>query len=495
MGHIFKPVQTKPLPEGAKIVKVRGKHYGEWADSSGKLQRMLARQGRNGDWRGIQECSTYFARYKDAYGRSVTRTTGCKTMDAARQVLADFERKAEREKIGAVSPHERKIVDHGNGALSNHIDDYVAALTARGATLGHVENVNRFLDSMVLGCGWTALKDMNRSDFEKWIGRLRVEPRYEGGPTIGARSLNARIAAAKAFCNWLVQADRIAANPLGGVKPLNERADRRHERRPLTPAELSALIDGAARRPLADRLDKNRGDEQAELRKSTRQALETLGAMRALAYRTLAFTGLRFGELKSITVGQVKLDAKPPHIELRAKDEKARRGAYIPLRNDLAALLRQYLVDKLNAAQRAAQAASKPIPMALDLNAALFDVPKKMNRVFDRDLTFAGIAGRTRARCGHPFPSPHLRDHAGACRSSAATGTTTHEAFGSEVDGGCIHPLGCVGWRGGSGQDSRPSARGTREACAGRARRNFPGADYSGDYSGDQQSGSFPANP
>jgi len=39
-------------------------------------------------------------------------------------------------------------------------------------------------------------------------------------------------------------------------------------------------------------------------------------------------SGLRLGELHSITLGQVRLDAETPHIELRATDEKARRGPW-----------------------------------------------------------------------------------------------------------------------------------------------------------------------
>ena len=37
------------------------------------------------------------------------------------------------------------------------------------------------------------------------------------------------------------------------------------------------------------------------------------------------------GELKSITLGQVHLEETPPYIELRAANQKARRGAQNPL--------------------------------------------------------------------------------------------------------------------------------------------------------------------
>lgn len=60
----------------------------------------------------------------------------------------------------------------------------------------------------------------------------------------------------------------------------------------------------------------------------------------------LVVTGLRKGELASLTVGQLDLDGPTPGLTLRAADEKNRQGSYIPLRHDLAADLRQWLSDK-----------------------------------------------------------------------------------------------------------------------------------------------------
>jgi len=57
-------------------------------------------------------------------------------------------------------------------------------------------------------------------------------------------------------------------------------------------------------------------------------------------------TGLRKGELASITVGQLDLDSDPAYLILEAADEKNREGSTIPLRADLAADLRQWLADK-----------------------------------------------------------------------------------------------------------------------------------------------------
>ena len=57
-------------------------------------------------------------------------------------------------------------------------------------------------------------------------------------------------------------------------------------------------------------------------------------------------TGLRRGELASITIGQLELDAPLPCLVLHAADEKNREGSTLPLWADLAADLARWVADK-----------------------------------------------------------------------------------------------------------------------------------------------------
>ena len=66
------------------------------------------------------------------------------------------------------------------------------------------------------------------------------------------------------------------------------------------------------------------------LRQETRRRLEWLGRERELIYKTLVLTGLRKGELASLTVGQLVLDADPPFLVLDAADEKNRKARRFP---------------------------------------------------------------------------------------------------------------------------------------------------------------------
>ncbi len=115
--------------------------------------------------------------------------------------------------------------------------------------------------------------------------------------------------------------------------------------------------------------------------------LERLGRERALIYKTLVLTGLRKGELASLTVGQLDLDGPMPFVVLDAADEKNRQGSTIPLRHDLANDLRDWLSDTPNAATlRLRDHNATP-----DSKRPLFTVPAGLVRILDRDLLAAGI--------------------------------------------------------------------------------------------------------
>ncbi|OHB48104.1 MAG: hypothetical protein A2Y10_17495 [Planctomycetes bacterium GWF2_41_51] len=118
--------------------------------------------------------------------------------------------------------------------------------------------------------------------------------------------------------------------------------------------------------------------------------LEWLGYQRSLIYKALALTGLRKSELASITIGQVWLNIKQSYLELKAKDEKAGRGAQIPLRNDLAGEIKQFMKEKLARMQNKSRKAGN-VPARLPAALPLFDMPDSMVGIFDRDLAAAGI--------------------------------------------------------------------------------------------------------
>src|SRR5215475_2950722 len=94
MGCVFKKTVTRPLPPGAEFIVRQGVRLARWRDGKGKVRTAPLATGRDGADRIRDESSTYFARYRDGNGVVVEAPRGCRDESAARQVLADLERRA-----------------------------------------------------------------------------------------------------------------------------------------------------------------------------------------------------------------------------------------------------------------------------------------------------------------------------------------------------------------------------------------------------------------
>ncbi len=386
MGAIFKPKVTRPLPAGAQVIERDGKRIAKWVSARNGACTADVRTTPRGDCI-VVECSKYLARFRDGQNVVQTVPTGCKDQMAARAVLADLERRAELVRAGIVTPAQDAISIHRRTTITAHTGAYIESLRMKGATAKHIATVKRHLGELISACGFKTLADIRREPVERWLA----------GPDNAKRSARTKNTLRNALvwlCNWAVDTERLVANPVSRVPRFNEAVDRRRQPRAFTEDELVRLLDAARRRPLDEAMRFNRGWRRgqpgARLRPETRAKLERLGHERAMTYRTLLLTGLRLGELAAIRVADVALDAARPHIVLDAKHEKARRGATIPLRQDLADDLRAWIGDRRDG--------------------PLFRVSPNAIKVFDRDLRFAGIAKRDergRVACIHSLRHTH----------------------------------------------------------------------------------------
>jgi integrase len=382
-----------------------------WFDRRGRRKYDDLTTGKRGEPKIIRESPTYFARYRDADGVERIESTGCKDEQAARQVLADLVKRVEHRKAGILTPEQDRQADFANLPIADHITAYIEHLkakTVRGKRVSahHRRNVKHQLDRIVTECGFRRVGDISREAMETWMNRREADG-------MAGRTRNTYRAAIVAFCNWCVESGRLSFSPLARLHKADEHSDRRRVRRALTEKEVSRLLKAAEMRPIAELgresiakpASERKGRStwtKAELTFETLDAAYTrgldlladqpkriaqltfLGRKRSLMYRMMICTGLRKSELASLTVGQVHLNRPHPCAELLAKDEKAGRGAMIPLRADLAEALRGYL-DGLQV-----QSGAKMISH----DTHLFPIPKDMIRVFDRDLAAASIPKR-----------------------------------------------------------------------------------------------------
>src|SRR5262245_43133464 len=197
MGSVFKKAVTRPIPPGAEFITRQGVRLARWRDGKGKVRTAPVTTGRDGTERIRDESGTYFARYRDGNGVVVEAPTGCRDESAARQVLADLERRAERVRAGLLTPAEARTAEHLLTPIGEHVADFTASLEASGTTPKHVRETRRILSRVLEGCEFRTLADLERSAVEHWLNRRR-------GEGASARTRNVDLIALIAFANWCV---------------------------------------------------------------------------------------------------------------------------------------------------------------------------------------------------------------------------------------------------------------------------------------------------
>jgi integrase/recombinase XerD len=138
-------------------------------------------------------------------------------------------------------------------------------------------------------------------------------------------SLERYLKAAKQFTRWLVRDRRTPTDPLVHLSRLNVRTDRRHDRRALSDEEFKRLVEAARRGKRVEGVS---------------------GPDRAMLYVLAAWTGFRKGELGSLTLRSLSLDADPPTAMVAACYSKHRREDTQVLHPELVRQLRQWMGTK-----------------------------------------------------------------------------------------------------------------------------------------------------
>jgi len=134
----------------------------------------------------------------------------------------------------------------------------------------------------------------------------------------------------KTFCNWLMRERRMDRNPVAYLRKLNDRFDRRHDRRALEPEELGRLLDAALK-----------GDVLGE----------TTGEDRYWLYRVACEVGLLTGEAGRLRVLDFELAGVDPSLTVPAAYSRKRRRTHVlPLSRDTAAGIQRYFRGRLPSA-------------------------------------------------------------------------------------------------------------------------------------------------
>jgi len=349
MGSLRRKTSTKPLPTDAELFERKGEQFARWKDRWGKSRTAKLTTGRDGSSRIVVESGKWLAKYRDASGLICEVPTGCKDKGAAQAVLAQLERRQELILSGVVTSAENGIAEHAGTPIVQHFEAYREHRITQELNAARIKTTHSRLNRLAIECGFKRLTDLAGESVTRWLGEQLASG-------MGPGTRNEYRAEMISFANWCVRSGRMSANPFGDVPRANAKADRRRKRRALAENELELLLYVARWRPLAeygreiirpdnqdgskrsnwskapltyDTLDDAVAQAQSRLANNPEFAakLDHRGRERALVYRALVLTGLRRGELASLTVGSLELDTPTPFAVLAAGDEKNGQGS------------------------------------------------------------------------------------------------------------------------------------------------------------------------
>ncbi len=407
MPRVYKQSYTKPLPKDAEVFTRDGQEFVMWKPRNGRAKTVPVTRDAKGQPRIRLESSKYMAEYRDGQGIKRQVATGCRDKVAANAVLSDLLKQAERVKSNLISADDAMAMEHQHSELTEVMQSYLEHLRAKGRSAQHISDCQRLTKRAFEECKFVELRDIAGEALERWLTKLTDQ-------NLSPRTRNSYLQAVGGFCRWCVASGRLTSDPTKRIGKLNEAADRRKQRRSLTADELGRLLYVTRWRPLAERgreptkVPNPKGRktwklkplEVDDLPAAVERArvklgdnpefiadLDRLGRERALIYKTLVLTGLRRGELASLTVGSVVLDTQMPHLVLEAGNAKNQRRAELPLRSDLASELTAWVAERREQLASAGEAATgERVANALFPQAATLQA-----KLFDRDLAVAGI--------------------------------------------------------------------------------------------------------
>jgi len=254
----------------------------------------------------------YIVEYREP-GGIVRRVKGYPDKEATKQLARRLENRTAWQQEGMVDP------EHLRRPLTIHLEDFRRHLEAKNNCPRHVAESVARVKAILDGCAFRYIGDMAPGRVEGWLADLRQDGR-------GIATSNGYLRAVKSFTAWLVRDHRTGQDVLKHLSRLNPDTDRRHERRSVATKEYHSLLETT--------------------RESTAAFRGLSGLDRFMLYTLAGYTGLRCGELASVTPASFGLDAEQPTVTVEAAYSKRRRKDTLPLHPDLAALFQEWIASK-----------------------------------------------------------------------------------------------------------------------------------------------------
>lgn len=259
----------------------------------------------------------YYYSWTDANGKR-REAVGCPDKRVTEEMQRKARSDAAQAKAGLVDPRMQRVADANRQDIAEHIDVFVKGMKAKNLNAQHVQQTEYCCRRVVELGRIRDLAGVTNSAVLKAVSSLKDEG-------LSPRTCNAYITAFRSMIRFLWHDGRLTHDPLAGFKKLDETSDRRIQRRPLTADELKRLIE------TTERSGNSHGKS---------------GEDRAVYYLIASMTGLRRGEIMSLTPESFHLDDDPPVVVCEAAYTKAGVRAEQPLPEFLVGRLRTWLAGQ-----------------------------------------------------------------------------------------------------------------------------------------------------
>lgn len=230
------------------------------------------------------------------------------------------------------------LTDHLARPLTEHLDTWEAHIAAGGSGAEHALRCRRDVAVLARLAAWSRLPDLSAESCQRSLAALVNDLGKS------ARTRNHHLSHARQFCRWCVENDRMASNPLARLRPVPVETDLRHPRRCPSGEEVGKLFVHLYGPHVLN--DARRGGRLKKVQRGycrMRNGMD--GPARSQGYRVAMGTGLRAGEVRSLSRDSFELDAEPPTVTVEAAYSKHRRRDVLPLPGWLADELRSWFAS------------------------------------------------------------------------------------------------------------------------------------------------------
>ncbi len=178
MAKVYKKACYRPVLKNATIeTTADGKKYAMWSVQNESLSAELI-ETKNGP-RIIQFSDVYIARYTDAGGKYIERSTGCKDRRAAEHVLNSWLQEVEKIKGGILTQENIDLGTKSRAGIDAFFDEYKEWHRSRGTTEKHLRNVMAQIEKVCKECKFKSASNLNAKDFSKWLAKRKLDGRLK----------------------------------------------------------------------------------------------------------------------------------------------------------------------------------------------------------------------------------------------------------------------------------------------------------------------------